>query len=127
MCQEGSGVMTKRILIIDDDTELCEELSLILQDQGYLADLAYDGQTGEQMIDSNLYNAVILDFKLPGEDGGEVLKRIKAKLPDLPVFMISGRPQLEKYLEEENLARLVFMVMTKPFDVELLLNNLKLL
>lgn len=117
--------MTKRILIIDDDAELCEELSQILQDQGYVADFAYDGKSGEQMIGPNWYDAVILDFKLPGENGGEVLKRIKAKMPNLPVFMISGRPQLEKYLAEEKLMGLVVMVMTKPFDVKLLLDNLK--
>lgn len=119
--------MTKKILIIDDDTELCEELSQILQDQEYKVDLAYDGRSGEKKIDQNTYDIVILDYKLPGENGGEVLKRIKAKKPGLAVFIVSGRPQLEKYLEEEKLSHLVAGVMNKPFDVEVLLEKLKII
>lgn len=119
--------MTKKILIIDDDTELCEELSQILQDQGYAVDLAYDGRSGEIKIDQNPYEIVILDYKLPGENGGEVLKRIKAKKPKMAVFIVSGRPQLEKYLMENDLSGLVAGVMNKPFDVEALLDKLKLL
>jgi DNA-binding response OmpR family regulator len=117
--------MKKKILIIDDDKELCEELSQILQDQEYLVDLAYDGKSGEVMVGQNPYEIVILDYKLPGENGGEVLKRIKVKKPNLAVFIVSGRPQLEKYLEEENLSGLVAGVMNKPFDVDALLDKLR--
>ncbi len=119
--------MTKNILIIDDDTELCEELSQILQDQGYLVDLAYNGKSGEMKIEQKSYEIVILDYKLPGENGGDVLRRIKSKKPELAIFMVSGRPQLEKYLKEENLLDLVAGVMNKPFDIEVLLEKLKYL
>jgi DNA-binding response OmpR family regulator len=118
--------MTKNILIIDDDTELCEELSQILQDQGYLVDLAYDGLSGEKKIEQKPFDIVILDYKLPGENGGEVLRKIKAKKPELSVFVVSGRPQLEKYLAEEKLIGLVAGVMNKPFNVEVLLEKLKM-
>lgn len=117
--------MTNNILIIDDDTELCEELFQILQDQGYLVDLAYDGQSGEKKIEQKQYDIVILDYKLPGENGGDVLRKIKAISPALSVFLVSGRPQLEKYLEEEKLTGLVAGIMNKPFDVETLLEKLK--
>lgn len=117
--------MVKKILIIDDDEDLCEELIEILADEGMQAICAFDSRQAEALLNQDRYDCIILDFKIPGSNGIELLKKIKAKDAGVPVFLITGRPFLEKLLEQENAAHLVRGFMNKPFDVEELLTLLK--
>lgn len=113
--------MAKKILLVDDDTELCEELSEILRDEGYLVRVVSDGKEGKKEIERFDYDLLILDFKMPGLNGIEILKQIKGKSPACKFFLISGKPHLERTIEEEKLTHLVDGIMQKPFDVESLL------
>ncbi|NTV29990.1 MAG: response regulator, partial [Candidatus Omnitrophica bacterium] len=82
----------KKILIIDDDKELCEELVEFLQAEGYAAECASDSIDGEKLVRSKKYDMVLLDYKMPVLTGVDLLKRLKADNIRERIFIISGRP-----------------------------------
>ncbi len=79
-----------RILIIDDDLELCALLVDYLQSEGFRVDTANDGNEGAEKALSDLYDLIVLDVMLPGIHGFDVLKRIRADL-NVPVLMLTAR------------------------------------
>lgn len=119
--------MPKRILIIDDDVELAEEMAEILRDEGYSVENISDSLEAEKLIKENVHDIYLLDYKMSGFNGIELLKKIKEKESKSIVFIISGKPFIEKLLKEENVQDLVACVINKPFDVEMLLQKIKVL
>lgn len=79
-----------RILIIDDDAKLCRLIGEYLRPLGYQVMAAHDGVSGLEMAVSGDFDALILDVMLPGIEGLEVLRRVRAK-SDVPVLMLTGR------------------------------------
>ena len=81
-----------RVLIIDDDRELCELIRDYLAPLGYDTEAIHDGPAGaERAVSAHLpFDAVILDVMLPGADGFEVLRRIRRR-SDVPVLMLTAR------------------------------------
>lgn len=79
----------KRVLIVDDDVELCELVGQYLNSQGFQTDAVYDGSSAVQLALDGDYALVILDVMLPGVRGFEVLRQIRAK-SDLPVIMLTA-------------------------------------
>lgn len=117
--------MPKRILIVDDDSELAEEMAEILRDQGYFVENTSDSLQGEKLIIESTYDLYLLDYKMSGLSGVDLLKKIKVKDIESTVFIISGKPSIDKLLEEGNVSHLVSAVIKKPFDVEMLLREIK--
>jgi DNA-binding response OmpR family regulator len=81
---------TPRILVIDDDRKLCRLIRDYLLPMGYAVEAVHTGPEGVERALEPGWQAVILDLMLPGMDGFEVLKRIRAKT-DLPVLMLTAR------------------------------------
>ncbi len=81
---------TSRILVIDDDRKLCRLIRDYLSPMGYTVEAVHTGPEGVQRAHEPGWQAVILDLMLPGLDGFEVLKRIRAK-SDVPVLMLTAR------------------------------------
>jgi CheY-like chemotaxis protein len=79
-----------RILIIDDEAAIRESLETLLLLEGYLVDLAPEGQAGLKAIDTRSYDLVLLDLALPGQNGLEILARIRERQINLPVIMITA-------------------------------------
>ena len=79
-----------KILIVDDDRELCALIADYLKPLRYEVVAEHDGPTGAQRALAEEFHAVILDLMLPGIDGFEVLKRIRAH-SDVPVLMLTAR------------------------------------
>jgi len=79
-----------RILVIDDDRKLCRLIRDYLTPLGYAVEAVYTGPEGAERATAEPWHAVILDLMLPGLDGFEVLKRIRAKV-DVPVLMLTAR------------------------------------
>ena len=119
--------MPKKILIVDDDMELAEELAEILREEGYFVENTSDSIQAEKLINKNAYDLYLLDYKMSGFSGVDLLKKAKEKNPEGIVFIISGRPALDKLLKEENVQHLVSELIKKPFDVEFLLQKIKAL
>jgi len=117
--------MAKKILVIDDDAQLCEEVAEILRDEGYIVDNASEEEDIRNFIKSNVYDLCLLDYKMPRFTGIELLKKIKQKNPLCLGIIISGRPFIEKTIQEENAACLVSGIIEKPFDIVKLLDKIK--
>jgi two-component system response regulator CpxR len=81
---------TQRILVIDDDVELCQLLANYLAHDGFKATAVHNGNEGVVKALSGDFALVILDLMLPGMDGAEVLSRIRLR-SGLPVIMLSAR------------------------------------
>ena len=79
-----------RLLIIDDDIELCQLVADYLKPMGFEVEMEHDGEHGAERATSKPWSAVILDVMIPGCDGFEVLRRIRAK-SKVPVMMLTGR------------------------------------
>lgn len=81
---------TMRILIIDDDTELCQLVADYLTPMGFKVEAAHLGVEGAERATGESWHAVILDVMMPDVDGFEVLRRIRTK-SKVPVLMLTGR------------------------------------
>jgi two-component system nitrogen regulation response regulator NtrX len=82
--------MKPRILVIDDEVGIRDSMRRTLEYQGYQFVGAATGQEGLALIEHDPPDLVFLDIKMPGMDGLEVLERIKAANPGVPVVMVSG-------------------------------------
>ncbi len=117
--------MPKRILIVDDDKELTSEITEILEDEGLDVDVACDGLKGASMAKTARYDVILLDIKMPGVSGIELLREIKQYNCTSRILLVSGNPFLEKLTVQENLTGLVTGLISKPFNIENLIARLK--
>lgn len=81
-----------RLLVVDDDTELCSLVTRYLEAEGFQVDSVNHGQEGIERALSGDYSLVVLDVMLPGVNGFDVLRRIRAESP-VPVIMLSARAE----------------------------------
>lgn len=84
-----------RLLIVEDDDYLARSLTMALGEQGYLTELASDGQQADSTLSHTFYDLVVLDLGLPHMDGVEVLKRLRARGCSTPVLILSARDSLD--------------------------------
>lgn len=82
--------MAQKILVIDDDTDLCLLLKQFLSRNQFEVQTAHSGRSGLEVLYAFRPDLVMTDFKLGDLDGGELLVRIKEKFPSLPVIIITG-------------------------------------
>src|SRR5438034_10886496 len=82
--------MAIRILLIDDDVRLHELLASYLDQNGFAVTVASDGRKGLAALEGGTFDAVLLDVMMPGLDGIEVCKRIRAK-SNIPVVMLTAK------------------------------------
>jgi len=80
----------RQILVIDDDVELCELVTEYLEPDGYKVEAVFDGEAGLERALSGEHALAVLDYMLPGMNGFEVLRRIRAQ-SRLPVVMLTAR------------------------------------
>ncbi len=115
--------MTRKVLIIEDAEDIAKLLSLNLQDLGCQADCAADGQEGLQQALNHPYDLIILDLMLPGLDGLEVCKRIRAEKIHTPILMLTAKSEeLDVVLGLELGAD---EYITKPFRIRELMARVK--
>ena len=81
---------TARILIVDDEPSITEFVSYAMQKEGYETDIASDGETALKMLEEKHYDLFVLDIMLPGIDGYDLCRRIRAKM-DTPILFLSAR------------------------------------
>lgn len=105
----------KTILIVDDQPGIRLLLEEIFQNGGYQTEVARNGEEALQLVDEVKVDCVLLDMKMPGIDGVEVLKRLKKDWPHIPVLMMTGCDEL--HLTEQALQLGAERYFTKPFDI----------
>jgi DNA-binding response OmpR family regulator len=119
-----------RILVVEDDTDLCEELGEILSEEGLHVDFANSGDLGLEMAHTGNYGLVVLDLRLPGLSGLEVLRALRLHKAAPPVLVVTGHPMsddLEGLGRDEMKREILSLadgVITKPFDVSNLLSSI---
>ena len=79
-----------RLLVIEDEKRLAQNLAELLRRQGYTVDVSSDGVSGYDNASTDLYDLILLDVMLPGMDGIEVCRRIRAE-SGIPIVMLSAR------------------------------------
>jgi len=109
--------MTKTILIIEDDTEINNMLSLLLKHNGYQTVSAYSGTEGLLAHSSNI-DLILLDLMLPGKSGDEIVAELKSK-HNVPIIVTSAIHDVGKKVDLFSLG--VDDYVTKPFDNDELL------
>lgn len=122
-----------KLLLIDDDEELCMELREFLEAEGFEVDMAFNGLQGLQLLREGHYHIIILDLKLPGLNGYDVLKDIRKTAQPVKVLVLSGKPLGEPLFkkdgtsqdEEEKILNMADVVMNKPFMIKEFLQKIK--
>jgi two-component system nitrogen regulation response regulator NtrX len=115
--------MKPRILVIDDEAGIRDSMRRTLEYQGYQFVGAATGQEGLLLIDRDPPDLVFLDIKMPGMDGLEVLERIKASHPGVPVVMVSGHGTAQNAFEARDKGASGFI--EKPFSEPVLLERIQ--
>ena len=118
-------MIAKKILIIEDDEDLCKLFVEALKYEGFSATSTPNPAKGIKLIRNGKYDTLLLDYKIPGTNGIEIVKKIKAEKIKMKIIIVSGRPFLEKTLEEEGLSGMVSGVIAKPIDYDELLKKLR--
>jgi DNA-binding NtrC family response regulator len=113
----------KTILIIDDDKSVRDSLKMILEYEHYKVEFAENGELGLHQIETILPDVVMLDIKMAGMDGIEVLTKIRNRHDELPVIMISGHGNIETAVEATKLGAFDFL--SKPLDRDKLLVTIR--
>ena len=109
-----------RILIIDDDMDMCQLLGRFLQRKGFETEMAYTGNKGLAKFKEQQFDVVLCDFRLGDKDGIEVLKEIKAINPQAIVIIITGYSDIKAAVEV--MKHGAFDYITKPLIPDELLN-----
>ncbi|MCW2246196.1 two-component system OmpR family response regulator [Azospirillum fermentarium] len=114
-----------RLLVIEDDADLCRQLRTTLEHQGYAVDTAGDGEEGHFLGDTEPYDAVVLDLGLPVLDGLSVLRRWRADGRTMPVLILTARDRWTEKVEGIDAGADDYL--TKPFQMEELAARLRAL
>ena len=112
-----------RALLIDDEEELVSTIVERLGYRGVEAEFALAGGDALEMLRKQAYDVVVLDLKLPGMSGLEVLRNIKKEHPAIPVLLITGHGSPMNQLEEK--PEEAFDFLAKPIDLESLIEKME--
>jgi len=103
-----------RVLIVDDDRDICLLLSRLMRGEGLASHVAHDGESALKMVRSQRPDALLLDLKMPGMDGMEVLHRVKELDTNLPVVLITGHADIAGSVAAIKAG--AFDYLAKPFE-----------
>lgn len=114
---------TLTILVVDDDAALRDAISLILEAAGHRVSLAASGPEALSLLERNRYNLVITDLRMDPMDGLELLARIRALNPKLPVLLMTAFGDVDKAVSAMRGGACEFLM--KPFESQALLENVR--
>lgn len=89
-----SYAVTMRVLVVEDEERMASLLRRALEEEGHAVDVARDGPEGVWLATENPYGAIVLDLMLPGFDGFEVCRRLRAAEVWVPVLMLTARDEI---------------------------------
>jgi two-component system nitrogen regulation response regulator NtrX len=118
-----TGTAKGTVLLVDDDAPVRDSLRKVLEYEGYTVSEASDGPRALEALKRETPDVVLLDIKMPGMDGMEVLKRIVEADPALPVIMISGHGTIQTAVEATRTGAFDFL--EKPPDRDRVLLTLR--
>ena len=108
-----------KILLIEDEKLLADSLKTLLTSKGFQVEAVYDGETGAEYAELGIYDLLILDVMMPGLNGYQVARRVRAKRCAVPILMLTAKSDLMDRVEGLNAGADYYL--TKPFDTRELL------
>jgi two-component system, OmpR family, copper resistance phosphate regulon response regulator CusR len=115
----------RNILIVEDEQKIADTLKLGLTENGYHVDVAYDGTIGLKLFEAYPYNLVVLDINLPGINGYELCRRMRAKNAHVPVILLTALSSLDDKIEGYDSGADDYII--KPFEFKELLMKIRVL
>ena len=110
--------MTRKLLVVDDEPEICEFLKSFFEDRDYQVEVAYNGEGALEKIAVYQPDVILLDIQMPGMDGLQALKKIKNEYSKIKVIMVTAVESQEKI--EEAMRFGADNYITKPLSLEYL-------
>ena len=102
------------ILVAEDEADLREILKVTLEQEGYRAILASDGDEAIKKIEEKSFQMALIDMKMPGVNGKELVSKIKQINPQVPIVIVTGSPDFK---EEMSLKKQTYEYIYKPFKL----------
>ncbi|MBW1708413.1 MAG: response regulator [Deltaproteobacteria bacterium] len=112
-----------KVLLVDDEEEFVKSLSERLEIRELKSDMAFDGEQAMKQVSDEVPDVMVLDLKMPGIDGLEVLRRIKKHYPLVQVVILTGHGTDKDKAQAKKLG--AFAYLQKPVDLEQLVETLK--
>ncbi len=114
-----------KVLLVEDERKISDFVSKGLREQGYVVELARDGEEGYYHATTQAYDVIVLDIMLPGRDGLSILKTLRKAGNTAPVILVTARGELDERLEGLELGADDYL--TKPFFLEELVARIQAL
>ena len=114
-----------RILLVDDEAEMADPLSRILTREGYEVDVAYEGDRGSQLAQTNRYDLLILDWMLPHKTGLEICQQLRSQSNATPVLFLTAKDTIDDRVQGLDAGADDYLV--KPFELRELLARVRAL
>ena len=108
-----------KILVIEDEQLLAQSIKAVLEQKGFEVETVYDGETGAEYARLGIYDLLILDVMMPGLDGFQVAKALRAGRCATPILMLTAKSGIEDRITGLNAGADYYL--TKPFDTRELL------
>ena len=105
-----------RILVVEDEVELCNAIAEGLEIDGYAVDICYDGNEAYEFISVENYDLVILDLNLPGMDGIDILEKVRMSNNEIKILILSARGSVSDRVKGLDIGANDYLI--KPFDFE---------
>lgn len=115
-------VLKTKVLLVDDEEEFISTLGQRLEARNLKVSTSTSGVDAIELVDRQDFDVIVLDLAMPGMDGLETLKRIKADHPDAEIIMLTGHGTIESGIEAMKLGAEDFM--EKPVDINILLGKI---
>ena len=115
--------MTEKVLLVDDEQDFLSIMSERMKARGMDVSTAASAKEAIQLAEAESFDAIILDLQMPGMDGLETLKALKAKKPEIQVILLTGHATVEKSVEAMKLGAMDLM--EKPADLKTLTDKIK--
>jgi len=111
-----------KVLLVDDEEEFVKTLAERIEMRNLKSDVALSGESALEIMDENLPDVMVLDLKMPGIDGLEVLRRTKKVYPGVQIIMLTAHGSKKDEQEARRLG--AFEYLKKPVDLETLMRTI---
>jgi len=115
--------MTEKILLVDDEKDFLEVMAERLTARGMNVSTADSALEALRLVETETFDAIILDLQMPAMDGIETLKALKQKRPELQIILLTGHATIKKGIEAMKMGAMDFI--EKPADVAALTDKIK--
>ena len=112
-----------KVLLVDDEVEFVGTLAKRMEIRGLSVEIANSGSEALEKVARDVFDAIVLDVRMPGMDGIETLKRLREVQPELQIMLLTGHGTVQTAVEATRLGAID--VLEKPTDIEVLIGKIK--